>query len=206
MRPNPLRAPGPPRWLEADGARVKGGRRARRPRCRARGRAAPGDARGCPAARAGVAPLYFLWAGAASVSAGSGCKRQARATVVSIPGASEPAGAASFAEKGGGASDRLPRSRGSPLAGARGEPPSPPHPPPGILRRRAPLPGQGLRSERGRGLKGVRRGLAGGGGGRRRSDPLGLARLALRHLFHSILLSPSLPLVSPTLGRIYRSQ
>ena len=29
------------RGLEADGARVKGGRRARRPRCRARGRAAP---------------------------------------------------------------------------------------------------------------------------------------------------------------------
>lgn len=121
--------PGPPRGLEADGARVKGGRRARRPRCRARGRAAPGDARGCPAARAGVAPLYFLRAGAASVSAGAGCKRQACATVVFIPGASEPAGAASFAEKGGGASDCLPRSRGSPLAGARGEPPYPAPPP-----------------------------------------------------------------------------
>lgn len=63
--------------------------------------------------------------------------------------------------EGGGASDRLPGSWDSPLAGARGDPP-------GILRRRAPHPGQGLWSERGRGLEGVGRRLERGKDG----DPI----------------------------------
>lgn len=162
LGPHPLRDPAPRGLRLTARAGDKGVVARAGPGCRARGARRLGmrenRRRGL-----GLPRLYFLRAGAASVSAGAGCKRQACATVVFIPGASpSPPAPPASQRRAAGLSDCLPRSRGSPLAGE----PSYPAPlrRPASLRRPAPLPVQGLRSERGRGLKGVRRGWQGGGG------------------------------------------
>lgn len=198
MRPNPPRAPGPPRGLEAESARVKGGRRARRPRCSARGRAAPG----CAGMSGGAG-----WGRPALFPAGWRRLRLRWRRLQAV-------GLRHFRLHPGGLRARRRRQlRREGRWGLRS-----PAPEPGLAagrsaRRHPPTPTPasfgGGRLCSGLSEEGAWRACGGGWrreGGRRRSDPVGLARLALWRLFIPSFLSPSLPLVSAALGRIYRSQ